>query len=113
MTRGLFGLGVLGSCWLRDAADEFGLVGGADSEADVDRSVSELGDASAAVWVSGVGGSSFPVTTSESQSPIPPGTMSTAVCGEYTEMPWAASRSRVFCCESFRVMDLRPRKMIG
>lgn len=55
----------------------------------------------------------FPLTISQSQSAIPPGTASTAVCGEYTLIPSWARRRRDFCCGSWRVRDLRPRKIMG
>lgn len=60
-----------------------------------------------------VDGAIAPVTTSQSQSPIPPGVASTAVCGEYTLMPSEASRRSVCCCVSLRVRDFSPRKMMG
>lgn len=56
-------------------------VGDERSDAEVDRSVSEAGDV-ASVPGTESDESTLPVTTSQSQSPMPPGTMSTAVWGE-------------------------------
>lgn len=66
-----------------------------------------------AVFVDGSGEVSFPVTMSASQSPIPLGTASTAVWGEYTLMPSRASLRSDCCWEFARVKDFRPWKMIG
>jgi hypothetical protein len=50
---------------------------------------------------------------SASQSLIPPGAESKAVCGLYTLMPWLASRSNDCCCEFARVKAFKPRNIMG
>lgn len=91
-----FGLGVLVSS-MNGSAETFvfGVFG--SSSSDVVTSISLVGSSwlllspaspFCAVYVSGSGsGSIFPVTISHNQSAIPPGTMSTAVCGLYTLIP--------------------------
>ena len=128
-----FAFGVLGECECENATpfegEEVGFSGvvgsvdGLDCESvvlevpdsEVLTSTSDGGDGmpSSILNASGSGLSSLPLTMSHSQSAIPPGTISTAVCGEYTEMPWAASFSSDCCCESSRVIDFRARKIIG
>lgn len=54
-----------------------------------------------------------PAIPSASQSFTPPIVASTAVCGEYTLIPSCVRRSRLSCCESAKVRDLRGRNIIG
>lgn len=53
------------------------------------------------------------VTPEASQSLIPPFTESSAVCGEYTDMPAAARRRRLRCRGLERVREGRGLKIVG
>ena len=52
-------------------------------------------------------------TPAASQSLMPPFTESSAVCGEYTDIPAAARRRRLRCKGLERVMDERGLKIVG